>query len=563
MTVAAIYDVVVVGGGAAGLTAASVAATEGARTLLVEGTNYIGGTTAISGGMVWIPGNAKMRSVGVADSRQAVEAYLAHMLPQPELPTLKTFLDSCGPAVAYLERRTSALRLRPVPRYPDYDPTAPGATSGGRVLEPLPFDGSALGAHFTMLRPPLPELTILGGMMVNRSDIPHFRRFARSPRSAVHVAKLVGRYGRERMTASRGTTLYLGNALAGRLLRSALDSGVELAVGTVADRLLRAGERVTALELLSNGDRRIVQATKAVILAGGGVSHDSELRRRFTPSATFEESAAVSPGPARSGARLALEVGGVLAPPTQHGGFWTPCSRFLRRDGSPALYPHIVTDRAKPGLIAVDQTGRRFVNEARSYHHFGAAQLARGELASPAYLICDRVFLWRYGLGRVKPFSPAVRRAVASGYLLTADTPAALASRIGVPVQSLLETFAFYNRHADDGADPEFGRGSDIYQRHLGDERHLPNPCVAPITRPPFFALPVYATDLGMSGGLITDSAGRVLDESQTPIAGLFACGNDMASVMQGAYPGPGITLGPALTFGYLAGVSASSRPAS
>ena len=552
MTRKSAYDLVVVGSGAAGLSAAIVAAVEGVSVLVVESTDLVGGTTAISGGMVWIGANRKMRAAGLDDDMEAVNAYLSHTLPRTDLPALRAFLDNGDRAIAYLEEHSSAVRLRPVMRYPDYHPSCPGATAGGRVLEPLPFDGFKLGQQFAMLRPPLPELTILGGMMVSREHIPDFRRFARSPRAAGRVAKLLSRYAWERLHAPRGTTLYLGNALVARLLRSALDAGVEIATATTADRLLGTDGRVVGVDLAAGGRHAIVRAANGVVLATGGISHDSRLRERYVPSVAFGESVTVSAGAAPSGAYLALAGGGRLVESTTHGGFWVPCSRFARRDGTPTLYPHIVTDRAKPGLIAVDQTGRRFVNEARSYHNFGSAQLERGSVANPAYLICDRLFLWRYGLGRVKPFSPIIQPVVASGYLITARTVSELAARIGVPPTSFVSTITEYNLHAEHGADPEFGRGSDIYQRHLGDPSHSPNPCVAPIKRPPFFALAIYTTDLGMSAGLLTDAEGRVLDEANQPIPGLYTCGNDMNSVMQGHYPGPGITLGPAMTFGYL-----------
>jgi succinate dehydrogenase/fumarate reductase flavoprotein subunit len=232
----------------------------------------------------------------------------------------------------------------------------------------------------------------------------------------------------------------------------------------------------------------------------------------------------------------------------------------VRRDGSRGLFPHTVTDRAKPGLIAVDKNGRRFVNEAVSYHEFVRAQLANADRAVPAWLICDRRFLWKYGLGKIKPFALSIKADIASGYFKAADTLLGLASQIGVSERGLSETIEEFNRHAAQGEDPALGRGGDIYQRALGDADQQPNPCVAPITKPPFYAVAVYPADLGMSAGIVTDTRARVLAMDGSPIDGLFACGNDMASIMEGAYPGPGITLGPALLFGWLAGRSASVR---
>ncbi len=239
-----------------------------------------------------------------------------------------------------------------------------------------------------------------------------------------------------------------------------------------------------------------------------------------------------------------------------------PASTFTRADGSAGVFPHTVTDRAKPGLIAVDGNGRRFVNEAVSYHEFVRAQLAHANSAIPAWLVCDSRFLWKYGLGKIRPFAPSAAADVVAGYLKRADTLADLARQIGVPPDGLDATIAEFNRHAAAGEDPAFGRGSNVYQRSLGDADHKPNPCVAPLVAPPFYAVAVRPADLGMSAGIVTDAEARVLGADGAPIPGLYACGNDMASVMEGAYPGPGITLGPALTFGWLAGRAvAGKRP--
>ncbi|WP_284416869.1 MULTISPECIES: FAD-dependent oxidoreductase [unclassified Bradyrhizobium] len=547
------FDVVVVGAGAGGMTAATIAAADGCSVLLLEQAEFIGGTTAISGGMVWIPANHKAAAEGRADTLEAARTYLAQTVPGQDRTRLETFLAFGDEALRDLEART-ALRLQPVPTYPDYYPDLPGATAGGRVLEPLPFDARGLGDAFVLLRDPLPEFMLFGGMMISRQDIPHLRRAGRSLRSALHVARLIARYGLQRLTARRGTTLYLGNALAARLLRSVLDRGVVIRTGTSVQQLeADAQGRVSRLEIIDRSGRCWINARRGVVLATGGLSHDAELRRRYVPQAAGTLSATVDPGAAPRGARLAAALGACLSPPTKDGAFWVPASTFTRADGSRGIFPHTVTDRAKPGLIAVDGTGRRFVNEAVSYHEFVRAQLKHAA-AVPAWLICDRRFLWRYGLGKIKPFTRNVADDVAAGYLKRADTLDALAETIGVPAQALTATVNEFNAGAVRGEDPAFGRGGNIYQRALGDVDQHPNPCVAPITQPPFHAVAVYPADLGMSAGVVTDVRGRVLRADGSPIPGLFACGNDMASIMEGAYPGPGITLGPALVFGWLVG---------
>jgi succinate dehydrogenase/fumarate reductase flavoprotein subunit len=544
------FDVIVLGAGAAGMTAASVAAAEGMRVLLLEKAPVVGGTTALSGGMVWIPNNAKMAAVGRCDSRAAAASYLDATIPGAAEDPLRTaFLDHGNAAIAYLEANTS-VRLKPVQIYPDYYPDLPGATLGGRVLEPVSFDGRALGARFRLLRRPLPEFMLFGGMMLDRGDIPHFRRARHSPRSALRVAALLLRYAKERCFLDRGATLYLGNALAARLLHSLDRLGVELRCGTGVEGLVV--EDGAAIGVTVAG--RTVPAGRGVVIATGGFSHDPALRARLMPPKAAPVSAA-SPDNTGDGIRFGLAAGGRLGEGIAGNAFWTPVSCFHRRDGSRGVFPHSLTDRGKPGMIAINRAGMRFANEAVSYHAFVEAtfQADKQSPAIPAYLICDRKALWAYGLGAVKPFTWSLRWPIESGYLATADTVAGLGARLGIDGAQLARTVADYNRDAETGQDRAFGRGGDAYQRFVGDGDHKPNPCVAPIATPPFYAVELYPSDLGTAAGLVTDARARVLDGDGAPIRHLYACGNDMNSLMRGAYPGPGITLGPALTFGYLA----------
>jgi succinate dehydrogenase/fumarate reductase flavoprotein subunit len=552
------FDLIVLGAGAGGMTAAVVCAREGLRVVVVEKTEYVGGTTAVSGGMVWVPDNHLMGAADLADSRENARAYLAATVPKDSArASLEAYLDAAPKAIRYLCENTE-VRLRPVPRYPDYYPDLPGATLGGRVLEPEPFDGARLGDHFAKLRPPLAAFTILGGMMVARADIPHFRNCTRSLGSFMRVAQLVARHGVQRLRYPRGTSLVLGNALAGRLYLSALEAGVSFRFSARVEKLLAEDGCCTGVVVDAGAGAEAMRATKGVVIATGGFSHDRQLRDELMPQVAGERSATVSSA-AGDGIRLATAAGAVVEDEMDGPAFWVPVSRYVGVDGREVIYPHTVTDRAKPGLIAVDTTGCRFVNEAVSYHEFVRAMLnAHNRAAMRAYLICDRDFLWRYGLGAITPFTRRLDPYLRAGYLKRADTIAGLAQKIGVDADALTGTVTRFNAAAANGEDPEFGRGSDDYQRHLGDAERQPNPCVAPILASPYYSIEVRPGDLGTAAGLRVDNVGRVQSADGEAIPGLYAVGNDAASIMQGNYPGPGITLGPALTYGYLIGRAAA-----
>ncbi|MDO9057667.1 MAG: FAD-binding protein, partial [Bradyrhizobium sp.] len=294
-----------------------------------------------------------------------------------------------------------------------------------------------------------------------------------------------------------------------------------------------------------------------LILAGGGFNRHAVRRR--TAWGTDVEWSAVAPGASGDAQDKALEVGARVSERDLSVAFWAPASIRRRRDGSQAVFPHFVLDRGKPGTLVVDSNGRRFVNEAISYHQFALEMLAQGKSAIPAFLIADAAALRKYGLGMVRPGGWGTRAALADGYLIVGATIEQLADGLKIDPGSLRATVERMNGYAETGRDLEFGRGSTVYQNHNGDaSAGGANPNLGPIATPPFYALRLYPSDIGTSAGLVTDEAARVLDSGNLPIEGLYACGNDMQSIMGGTYPGPGITRGPALAFAYLAASDAT-----
>lgn len=545
-------DLVVLGGGAGGMTAALTGSLLGLEVQLLEKAEVVGGSTAISAGSVWVPNSdhAPSGSDSLDQARRYLRATVGDRL---RLALCDAFLQTGPEMVRFLETR-SEVRFRAYPHHPDYLADADGATLAGRVLEAVPFDGRLLGRAFPLLRDPLPEFTLLGGMMVDRIDVGHLLKATRSLSSARHALRLIGRYGRDRLRHHRGTRLVMGNALAGRLLHALLCRRVPIRTRARILGLIEGDGGIEGVTLASESGPRRLHARRGVVLATGGFSRHPVLRRRLLPEPTPEHSPLVATVTG-DGVDLGLAVGGRLGAGHADASFWAPVSIRARPDGSTAVFPHFVLDRGKPGLIAVDSTGRRFVNEATTYHRFGLAMFRahRVRPAIPCFFVCDHPFIQKYGLGMVRPRGLGVARAVAEGYLTCADTLADLAAALGLDPGALQETVARSNDFARTGVDADFGKGGDAYQRNLGDPTHGPNPCLGAIDRPPFYAIRVYPGDIGASVGLVTDENARVLGADDRPVPSLYACGNDMDSLMAGVYPAPGITLGPAMTFGYLA----------
>ncbi|KAA0014584.1 FAD-dependent oxidoreductase [Billgrantia pellis] len=548
-------DVIVVGSGAAGMCAAITLKKGGLEPVILEKTQFFGGSTAVSGGAVWVPGSHLGQATGNKDSREAAMAYLeAEVGDLLRRDMAEAFLEQGPRAIRFLESETEVkFAARAVG--PDYHPEQPGASLGGRVMDPLDFDARRLGPALKRLRYPIPEFTVLNGMMVGRTDLGKLPRALKDPRAFLYASKVVTRHLLDLVRYRRGTRSVLGNALAARLGKTIQDLQVPILYGTALEALVHDEQgRVTGVEVLQGKKTHTIRARHGVLLSSGGFPHDAERRKRIMPHARDRHWSMSPTENTGDSLRAAEKVGAQIGQSNRHPAFWSPVSRLTRTDGNTVAFPHLFLDRAKPGLIAIDDSGHRFVNESASYHDFVAAMLERMEAGRKRFwLIADHTFLRRYGVGVVRPFPGRIAPFVRNGYLKRAADTMNLARLLNVPEQALAQTLAQYNQDAEKGEDNAFGKGGNAYNRYLGDPANRPNPCLRPITVAPFYAVEVHPGDIGTSSGLVTDPKARVLNEQQQHIPGLWAAGNDMNSIMGGSYPGPGITLGPALTFGWIA----------
>ncbi|MBD8826430.1 FAD-dependent oxidoreductase [Pseudomonas sp. CFBP 13602] len=549
-------DVLVIGSGAAGLATAVTAAYHGLRVIVVEKDSTFGGATAWSGGWMWVPRNPLARRAGIDEDPGLPRTYLQHELGEHFDPArIDAFLEAAPHMVAFFEKHTS-LQFADGNAIADIHGDTPGAGTGGRSVIAAPYDARQLDKPLLKrLRRTMRETSFLGMPIMAGADLTAFLTLTRSWRSLLHVSRRVARHMLDLARHGRAMQLCNGVALVARLAKSADDLGVLLWESAPVRRLSKEGSRVCGAVIETAEGEVVIKARKAVMLATGGFAHDIDRRRALFPrTPSGHEHLALPPlGVNGDGLRLGETAGGEVAAGLASAAAWCPVSRVPYRDGSIGHFPHII-ERAKPGIIAVLANGKRFVNEADGYYDYVKAMVAHApgeEVAS--WLICSHTFQRRYGLGISRPFPLPLKPHIDSGYLKVGDTLEALAALCGIDPNGLRSTVDHFNEHAHLGRDPQFGRGGSAYHRKQGDALHRPNPCVAPIEQGPFYAVKVEAGSFGTFAGLKTNAQAQVLDKQGLPIAGLYAAGSDMASIMGGHYPAGGINLGPAATFGYIA----------
>ena len=538
------FDVVVAGSGAAGMTAALTAADLGLSVVVVEKAGSFGGSTARSGGGIWAPGNAVLRAAGVTDTADQARAYLAHLAGGDVPAGLREAFLEHGPAMLDLVLARTPLRLAWVPGYADYYPEAPGGLARGRSVEPVPLDSRRLGAELAQLaRPYLPTPA---GVAITQADYRWLSLGPRHPRAILAGARVAGRAARGRLTGHR--MLSLGQALAAGLRAGLLRDGVPVWLDTPLTGLEVQDGRVTGIRVTRDGEPVTVRARRGVLIATGGFERNEEMRRRYQREPTGVKWTTGAPGNTGDGIWAGLALG--AASGLMDDAWWGPS---IALPGGPYF---CLAERSLPGCLLVNGAGQRFVNESAPYVDAVHAMYDQNTPENPhipAWLVFDQRYRDRYVFAGLPPGRPLPRRWYAAGSVVTAGDLAGLAQAAGVAADGLAKTVTRFNEFAAAGRDEEFGRGESAYDRYYGDPRVRPNPNLAPLARPPFYAARIVPGDLGTKGGLRTDSRARVLREDGTVISGLYAAGNASASVMGHSYAGAGATIGPAMTFGYIA----------
>jgi 3-oxosteroid 1-dehydrogenase len=538
-------DLVIIGSGGGGLVAALTAADAGASALVLEKQERVGGSTCMSGGILWVPNNPVMRADGVADSYEDAmahfEAVVGDVGPASSFERRHAFLTA-GPAmVSFLQDR--GVRFAYCPGYSDYYSSAKGGHDNGRGIEPIPFDGRVLGEWLEKLQPGLAQSLGLAVMTNEARSLSHYNR---SIGAFTVSARVVLRTYAARLR--RQALLTNGASLIAQMLHIAIARGIPVWTEAPLDELIVEDGKVVGVRTIRAGVPVLVRARKGVVLASGGFAHNPEMREQFGGD---------QPNRARWSIANPGDTGEVIQIAMRHGArtdlmdeaWWLPSPRTGRFGQST-----LDQARQRPRTIYVDAAGQRFVNESNSYMEVGKAMYARDKTskAVPCWLIFDDRYRKRYAHQRSSP-GRFPRKLLESGMLKQAWTLKDLATMCGVDSSGLSESVERFNEHAARGVDPDYGRGESAYNRALGDPNHKVHPCLGPIDEPPYYAVQVVPGDIGTCGGLLTNADAQVVGGDDRPILGLYATGNGTATVMGRHYLGPGASIANTMVFGYVA----------
>ena len=565
------YDVVVVGSGAGGMTAALVAQAQGLQAVVLEKSDKYGGTSAVSGGGIWVPCNDEMKAHGRSDSYEEARRYLDSLIGTSVAPErIDAYLHN-APAMVRLMASRHDVHFRCVPEYPDYYPDRPGGKEGGRSLEPMPFNAALLGDEFSRQRAAFKGTQLLG--RIGMDTIQAHILFTRARGWIGVMLKLVLGYWLDlgwRRKTPRDRRQVLGQGLVARLRHAMLGARIPLKLSTGLDSLIESKGRVCGVLVTQDGRRRRIGARRGVVLACGGFESNQKMREAYLPQPTRAKWTAAPPINQGDGVRAGVTLGARLD--FMHKTWGSPT---VDVPGAPQQTTLFV-ERALPGCLMVNRLGKRFVNEAAPYPDVVDAMYAdhaKTHGSVPCWIVFDATFRYKYPMGPLLPGQMAPDKKLPREWLdkvyYRADTLDALAAKIGVDPSGLRESVRQIGEYAKTGIDPDFGKGRTSIDRYYSDPSVKPNSCLGPVSKAPFYAMRLDAGEIGTKGGLLTDERARVLHERGGVIEGLYAIGNCSASVMGPTYAGAGSTLGPAMTFGYVAAIdlaksaSSASSPSS
>jgi 3-oxosteroid 1-dehydrogenase len=544
-------DLLVVGAGAAGMASALTASSEGLQVLVIEKTDRYGGTTALSGGVIWVPNNSLMQRAGISDSAEQAATYLKHNIGnRVGAAKLDAFVTHAAKMLDYLCGK-GYLDVLTFEGFPDYRPEAPGGAAAARSVEPAIFAGRKLGAALPQLR--ARAAIAPGGIVGTMTELRRLAAIRSNPLELLKAWKVFPRNLWNRLT--RASHLSNGAALVAWLRHGLQKQAIPLWLNTGLTELITEDGAVVGASALKDGVRLRIRAPRGVVISAGGFEHNLEMRQQFFGPDTTADYTSGAPGNTGDAINAGIDAGAAVD--LMDDAWWAPT--FMPPGQSPQI---VIFERGKPGNIIVNAAGQRFANEADPYNEFVKRMQEAdraGPSAIPAYMVFDDTYRSKYPLGGMLPgITP--KRYLENGFVIKADTMESLASQAGIDPAGLADTVARFNDMANNGKDEDFDKGASAFDRFAGDPSVKPNPCLAPVAQPPFYAMRLYPGDLGTKGGLLTNEFAQVLRGDGTLVAGLYAAGNSSASVMGNFYPGAGGTIGPAMTFGYIAAMHAAGR---